>query len=163
MESYVRAKTVAAMLDANKKVNRALEAGAMAVGAEVEIHDMPGYLPMVNDEALTTLYAENVRVRIGEDSVRRLDHSSGSTDMGDVSHIMPVIHPWFGGGTKGTVHTREFRVSDEEMAYLLPAITMADTIIDLLSAGAEKAEQVLAEYTPVMTKEEYLAFMESIH
>lgn len=163
MESYVRAKTVAAMLDANKKVNRALEAGAMAVGAEVEIHDMPGYLPMVNDEVLTTLYAENVRARIGEDSVRRLDHSSGSTDMGDVSHIMPVIHPWFGGGTKGTVHTREFRVSDEEMAYLLPAITMADTIIDLLSAGAEKAEQVLAEYTPVMTKEEYLAFMESIH
>ena len=47
MESYVRGKTVEAIMDANLKVNRALKAGAMAVGAEVEIHDHPGYMPYI--------------------------------------------------------------------------------------------------------------------
>lgn len=46
MESYVRARTIDSMIDANKKVNRALIAGAMAVGAEIEITELPGYLPI---------------------------------------------------------------------------------------------------------------------
>ncbi|SEJ74123.1 amidohydrolase [Propionispira arboris] len=163
MESYVRAKTVKAMMDANQKVNRALKGGAMAIGAEVEINDMPGFLPMINNSALTTIYEKNVLELLGEDSIEHLGHSSGSTDMGDLSHIMPVIHPWFGGGTKGTVHTREFAVTDDEMAYLLPAITMAATIIDLLTNQAEQAEEILQDYQPEMTKEAYLQFMESIH
>ncbi len=35
------------MIDANEKVNRALIAGAMAVGAEIEITELPGYLPIL--------------------------------------------------------------------------------------------------------------------
>ncbi len=162
MESYVRARTVEAMLDANKKVNRAFKGGAMAVGAEVEINDLPGYLPMVNNEELTKVYEKNVRSIVGEDAVHHLEHSAGSTDMGDVSNIMPVIHPWFGGGTSGTVHTRDFKVSDEEMAYILPAMTMVDTIIDLLAEDAKTADAILKGYQPVMSKKEYLDFMESI-
>jgi len=118
---------------------------------------------MINNAALTSLYEKNVAAVLGEDSIEHLGHSSGSTDMGDLSHIMPVIHPWFGGGTKGTVHTREFAVTDEEMAYLLPAITMATTIIDLLTNQAEQAEEILQNYQPQMSKETYLQFMESIH
>lgn len=161
MESYVRAKTVDAMLDANKKVNRALKGGAMAIGAEVEIHDMPGFLPLVNDDKMTDLFETNAINILGENATIRLGHNSGSTDMGDVSHIMPIIHPWMGGVT-GTVHTRDFKVSDPEMAYLISAECMAATIIDLLYDNALEAEQVLENYQPRMTKEEYLAFMESI-
>lgn len=161
MESYVRAKTVDAMLDANKKVNRALKGGAMAIGAEVEIHDMPGFLPLVNDDKMTDLFETNAIDILGENATIRLGHNSGSTDMGDVSHIMPIIHPWMGGVT-GTVHTRDFKVSDPEMAYLISAECMAATIIDLLYDNALEAEQVLENYQPRMTKEEYLAFMESI-
>ncbi|WP_110953628.1 amidohydrolase [Anaerosinus massiliensis] len=161
MESYVRAKTVDAMLDANKKVNRALKGGAMAIGAEVEIHDMPGFLPLVNDDKMTDLFETNAIDILGENATIHLGHNSGSTDMGDVSHIMPIIHPWMGGVT-GTVHTRDFKVSDPEMAYLISAECMAATIIDLLYDNALEAEQVLENYQPRMTKEEYLAFMESI-
>ena len=162
MESYVRAKTVPAMIDANAKVDRALKGGAMAIGAEAEIHDMPGYLPMINDAVLTEVYADNVRERLGKDAVVHMGHSAGSTDMGDLSHIMPVIHPWFGGGTAGTVHSRDFKVTDPEMAYLLSAVTLADTIIDLLADDAAGATKVLASYQPAMSKESYLQFMESI-
>ena len=45
IESYVRGRTISGILDANKKVDRALKAGAMAVGADVNIKDIPGYLP----------------------------------------------------------------------------------------------------------------------
>ena len=43
IETYVRGKSVEAIIDANKKVNRALLAGADAIGAQVEITDLPGY------------------------------------------------------------------------------------------------------------------------
>ena len=50
MESYVRASNLPAMKDVNARINRALQAGAMALGAECDIHDLAGYLPMKPDE-----------------------------------------------------------------------------------------------------------------
>src|SRR2546426_1687092 len=44
IETYVRGKTVEAILDANRKVDRALRAGALALGATVEIETLPGYM-----------------------------------------------------------------------------------------------------------------------
>ena len=46
MQIMVRAFTIDGMLDASKKVNRALKAGALAIGGKVEIDDKIGYLPM---------------------------------------------------------------------------------------------------------------------
>ncbi|MEN6565220.1 MAG: amidohydrolase [Veillonellales bacterium] len=161
IESYVRAKTIEAMLDANKKINRALIGGASAIGAEVEIKDLPGYLPLINNEILTKLYKENAAALLGTDSIIPLEHHAASTDMGDLSHIMPVVHPWV-GGVSGNLHTRDFKVVDPEMAYLISAQSMAMTIIDLLTDGAACAKQLLQSYKPKMTKKEYLTFMESI-
>lgn len=162
MESYVRAKTLDAMLDANQKVNRALKAGAMALGAEVEITDLPGFMPLLNDPKLTELLKQNAASLIGENAIEELEHHAASTDMGDLSHLMPVVHPWV-GGVSGKAHTRDFVVTDPEMAYIVSAQSMAMTIIDLLADGAQGADQVLQDYKPKLTKEQYLAFMDSIH
>jgi amidohydrolase len=162
IESYVRAKTLEAIMDANKKINRALQGGASAIGAEVEITDLPGFLPLANDNNLTELFKDNAITLLGNDSIIPLEHHAASTDMGDLSHIMPVVHPWI-GGVSGNAHTRDFKVVDPEMAYLISAQCMAMTIIDLLADGATKAEQVLTSYQPKMTKEEYITFMDSIH
>lgn len=161
IESYVRAKTITAIMDANKKIDRALQAGALAIGAEVEITDLPGYLPLINDVIMTDLFKDNVITLLGADAIQQLDHHSASTDMGDLAHIMPVIHPWI-GGVSGNAHTREFKVVDPEMAYIISAQCMAMTMIDLLAEGAVGAEQVLQSYQPKMKKTEYLAFMDSI-
>ena len=162
MESYVRAKTVKAMLEANEKIDRAICCAAMAIGAEAEIQNMPGQLPMVNDPALNALYEANVRARVGEHAVIHLGHQAGSTDMGDLAHIMPVIHPWFGGGTTGVLHSEHFRITDPDMAYFLSAATMTDTVIDLLAGQAAGAGKVFQSYRPLMTKKEYLAYLASI-
>src|SRR5260370_376624 len=52
METFVRGGSREAIIDANTKVDRCLRAGAMAMGAEVEINTIPGYLPQRNDRRL---------------------------------------------------------------------------------------------------------------
>src|SRR4051812_49247812 len=60
VETYVRGHSMEAVLRAGQKVDRALRAGALAVGAQVEIATVPGYLPMLNDPAMNALFRANV-------------------------------------------------------------------------------------------------------
>lgn len=159
-ETMVRGKTAEAIADASAKVDRALKAGALALGAEVEISTLPGYMPLVNDPAMSNLFKENFLTFYGEDEWQDTGHRTGSTDMGDVSYIMPALHPHV-GGFSGTGHGSDWAIADQYLAYVLPAKLMAMTVIDLLAGGADGAESILDGYTPKMTKDEYLAFMRS--
>ena len=69
METYVRGRTIDGLLDANKKVDRAISAGAMAVGAEVSIKDIPGYLPLLQNIELDGIFRENAIYLAGIDSI----------------------------------------------------------------------------------------------
>ena len=162
MESYVRAASTVALKGYNEKINRALEAGAMALGAGVKIQDLPGYLPLYNDTSLNDLFGANAGELVGEEKVVLAPHMSGSTDTGDLSHIMPVCHPWV-GGCSGSLHAKNYAIFDEELVYIQTAQAMAMTIIDLLYGEAETAEQVLHSHKNLMSKAEYLAFMESVN
>jgi amidohydrolase len=155
MESYTRAKTVEAVAEANEDVNRALEAGAMAVGARVEIDDYPGYLPLRTNETMVDVYDDNVVAELGpEATTEATPHLSGSTDMGDVTQVVPGIHPWV-GGFEGNVHSRSFGVADEEMAYVVPAKITAATVLDLL-ADRDAADAVMEAKARKKSSEAYL-------
>ena len=69
METYVRGKTLDAIKDADSKVNRALKAGAMAVGARVRIVTLPGYLPMQNNHPLQQVYRQNAVTVLGKGKI----------------------------------------------------------------------------------------------
>ncbi|MGL4392024.1 MAG: amidohydrolase [Fusobacteriaceae bacterium] len=159
MESYVRARTIEGMLDSNHKVDRALKAGAMAVGASVEITSIPGYLPILKTSELDNIFKENLEY-IGVKNELIVDGGdfTGSFDFGDVSHLMPSIHPMIGGIT-GNIHSREYKIVDEDIAYVIPAKAMALTIVDLLYDNAKIGKEILANFKPKMSKEEYLKFM----
>jgi len=160
MESYVRARTIEGMLDANIKVNRALQAGAMAIGADIEITEIPGYLPILRHDNMETILNGNLEELDLEGKIVDGGDFTGSFDFGDVSHLMPTLHPMI-GGVKGGIHTKDFKIVDEDLAYIVPAKAMAMTIVDLLFDGAKEAKTILDNFTPVMTKDEYLSFMES--
>jgi predicted HAD superfamily phosphohydrolase len=81
--------------------------------------------------------------------------------MGDVSHIMPAIHPWAGGAT-GTSHGNDFIIDNYETAVINPAKITAMTIIDLLYNDAEIANNILAKSKPKMTKQQYLEYMDTM-
>ena len=158
METYVRARSRESLLDANAKVDRALKAGAAALGAGIEIRDMPGYLPLLNTPELDELLAANLD-GLGEgDAVIRGGDFTGSFDFGDISHLMPCLHPFF-GGVGGSLHSKEFRMTDPETAYLLPVKALAHTAVDLLWEKAQAAQAVLDDFNPVMTKAEYLEWL----
>ena len=161
MESYVRASNIEAMARYNKAVDRALKAGGDALGAKCDIQNLPGYLPLRPDQAFRDLLRENAVDLFGEDQVTLGEHSAGSTDMGDVSHLMPVVHPWV-GCVDGVLHGADYALRDGEVAYTKTPQVLALTIVDLLANGAEKAEAICQAFKPQLDRDSYVKFMDEI-
>ena len=162
MESYVRAASADAMKFYNDRINRALRAGADASGATCEIKDMPGYLPMEQDKALGKICEANADAIFGKEHVdTNPPFNAGSTDVGDICNLMPCIHPHV-GGVHGALHSAEFELFQKQAAYIKTTKVMAMTVIDLLYDDAQGLEDILKDYKPRMTKEQYLAYMDSL-
>ncbi|RCW60365.1 MULTISPECIES: amidohydrolase [Halanaerobium] len=159
LESYVRARNIEAMKKANQKVDRSLKGAAMAVGAEVEIKDIPGYLPLLNNQDLDAILKSNLLELIDQSELAVGGDFTGSFDFGDISHLMPSLHPFF-GGVIGDLHTRDFKTEDQQTAYILPVKALAMTIVDLLYNQAEKAEEIIKDFEPKLSQEEYLELLE---
>ena len=161
IETYVRGKTVEAILDANVRVDRALRAGALALGAQVEIETLPGYLPLFNHMGMAQHFKANAAALLGADQVTETGHRSGSTDMGDISHVMPALHPYMGGAS-GSGHGADFAIADPKLAYIEPAKQLALMAVDMLWDDAKAAKGIIREFKPRMTKEAYLTFQRGI-
>ena len=155
LETYVRARTAAAMNDAAAKVDRSLKGAAMACGCTVEIETVPGYLPLANDPGLARLFRDSAGELFGDGEFREFPHSGGSTDAGDLSHLMPVLHPVM-TGARGTVHGKDWHIADHEAGYLAPAKTLAMMAVDLLADDAQEARKVQTEARPKLSKQSYL-------
>lgn len=161
MEMYVRAKTVDAVKEINAKIDRALRAGAMGVGAQVEITTTAGYLPLIGDERLTECWLKNAKSILGEENVHFMEAWGGSTDMGDLTHLKPGIHP-FVGSFGGDFHSKDFEVMDEEMAFITSAKILAAVVIDLLADNAREARAIIDGFQPKLTREKYLDVLDSL-
>ncbi|MCL6450538.1 MAG: amidohydrolase [Acetobacteraceae bacterium] len=162
LETYVRAATVEAMIWANRKVNRALRAGALALGAEAEITDLPGYLPRLPCPALDQVVRSNLALVLGEAAVGEGEDGGGSTDLGDVSQVVPSAHPLV-GGVEGRPHSRDFRVVDPSLAYVVPAQILALSVVDLLADGGAGARLVRQSFEPALDgPEAYLRLWEAL-
>lgn len=161
MESYVRAATLPALKRYNDDIDRAMKAGADALGAECAIHNLPGYLPLRPDEKFREVLGANAAEIFGADNIKADGHSAGSTDMGDVSHLMPVVHPWVGCVT-GVLHGDNYCLSDRDTAYVKTPEVLAHTIIDLLCDNAQKADEICRDFKPVLNRETYCEFMDEI-
>ena len=158
LETFVRGKSVEAVRRWDRRVDRALRAGAMAVGARVRITTIPGYLPLNNSKEMGALYRGNAVSLVGGKHVNPGEHLTGSTDMGDISHIMPAIHPYAMGAT-GTAHGADYVIEDYDLAVLNPAKVMAMTVIDLLADGAAGAREIKSRAKPSLTRDAYLKLM----
>ena len=150
-----------AILVANKKVNRALKAGAMAIGAEVDITEIPGYLPYQGNVDLEKIFSENAAQLIGVQSIGSGKHSGGSTDMGDVSHVIPSLHPYI-GGTEGRGHSRDYIITDPRLAYVESAKMLAMTAVDLLWDEGRVATEICSKFEPKISKKEYSKFWRNV-
>ncbi|MGH2930088.1 MAG: peptidase dimerization domain-containing protein, partial [Solirubrobacteraceae bacterium] len=162
LETYVRGATMEAVMSASEKVDRALRAAALAIGAQVEITTIPGYLPQENNADLNEIFRANVLRHFEEADLDVAEHMSGSSDVGDLEHLLPMVQPSM-NGSSGHFHGADYAIVDREISYLWNGVLMAQTAIDLLWDEAAEARRVIDDFTPPMTKEEYLRYMESVN
>lgn len=158
IESYVRGLTIEAMKDANDRVNRALCGCAVAIGCEVEIEDMPAASPMIESKELASIAEEAIKAIEPDAKWYFFDRvDTGSTDMGDVSCFMPVIHTYCPGAS-GKGHGVDYEISDPELACCTSAKWQLMMLNILLQDNANRAKEVIENFVPrFKSKEEYLA------
>jgi amidohydrolase len=161
LETFVRGRTLEGIVDAAAKVDRAAKGAAMAIGARVEIETTAGYLPQHNNRTISELWGSNVERLYGPDQFYIEEHRTGSTDMGDLGHIMPVSHPYIFGAS-GTGHGNDYLMADQDAVYVNMAKLLAMTAIDLMGNEAGQAREVLESGAPKLTKDQYLAFNRSM-
>ncbi len=119
-------------------LRQAAEAGAMSTGARLEWTESRGYDNMVANPTIADLMAANMRA-VGRDVLEPApDERMGSTDMGDISQIMPAVHAYFGIAPQNVAnHTVEFTAAAAspagDQAVLDGAAVLAMTAADLLT------------------------------
>lgn len=160
MELYVRGGTMEAIDNTHKKVDAALRAGGDAIGAQTIIETMPGQMPLDSPDRLHELFIENAKAINPDVAIEDAGHFGGSTDMGDVSQIMPAIHPYI-GGTVGLLHTKDFNCIDFKACVLDTAKAFACVVVDLLYDEAQEAKEIIKNNPPNLTKEEYIQRMDA--
>ena len=93
-EFLVRARDEAYMQELVQKVKNIFQAAALATGCSVKLtFDEDPYSDLRNNSVLAALFEDNLR-RLGIDPVEPVPwENAGSTDMGNVTHVVPGLHP----------------------------------------------------------------------
>lgn len=138
---YTRAQTLLELEKLDARVRACFEAGALATGAELQITpESKPYAEFKTDEKALELYKQNAlaRGRVFADPKTAGRMNRASTDMGNVSQIVPAIHPYIGvDSLPHTNHQKEFADACvgpiAEATLIDAAVLMAWTTIDLFA------------------------------
>ena len=142
--------------------DQAAQGCASALGCGAEIDTFCGYLPSKEDQDIGKVYAGVVHDFFDPDAKFRTDgFTEGSTDMGDVSTILPALHG-FCPGFGGTGHGCDFFVADEDVAYVRNAKIAAAMAVRLLCDDAAVARPIAAKKASMMSVDDYRAFVQKI-
>ena len=155
----VRAASPEAINDASEKVDRCVHAAALAFGGRAEVRNLFGFMPLIAYDALDDIHQANMKLIAPDAPFTRGIYRPSSTDMGDVSMIIPSLHAYF-RGFSGTAHTDDFLVSDPHQAYVDSAKMLALDAVDLLWGDAAAGKAAAAAKCP-MDKAQYLENMSS--
>lgn len=138
---YVRSgrrRTLDAVVE---KVKNCARAAALATGATLNISNYElSYDDMNTNETLSAAFNANLQA-VGEATINPPPESFGSIDMGNVSYVVPAIHPYIGiGNTELVAHTVEMAQATftpaAHAALLRGAKAMALTGYDVLTDAA---------------------------
>jgi amidohydrolase len=129
----VRAGIAARLDELRALVRRCFEAGALATGATLEIEEDMAYADMRHDSEMAALFQKHAE-DLGRTFVPGV--APVSTDMGNVSYVVPSIHPMVGIETHGAVnHQKAFADACAEpsadLAIFDGGLCMAYTVIDV--------------------------------
>ena len=147
MESYVRGSKMDALVSANKKVNRALAASAAAIGAKVRIEDFLGYHTIWYDRTMMDVMKTAMEQVLDRVSFEPDTVNGGCSDVGDLSAVMPVLHPYIGGAS-GKLHGSDMFITDPDLACVDSAKVQMVFLKLMLENDAAKAKEAVSLYKP---------------
>ncbi len=160
-EYLVRSNTIENLKKLEEKFDRAFLCSAAALGGSAEIRTIPGSMPNHTDRQLFELFRETAsNLDPGAEIPSEISFNTGSTDMGDVSMIVPALHAG-ARGSGGACHSVHFRITDPETAYVRNAKIMASMAVELLYGKAEKGWKIAEGKKDRMSIPDYLAMLES--
>ncbi|XP_044283693.1 peptidase M20 domain-containing protein 2 isoform X2 [Varanus komodoensis] len=110
LEFYLRTPSLRELSILTEKAENCFKAAALATGCEVELKSGPNeYFNVLPNKSLEKAYIENGK-KLGMDFIQddNLNGLSGSTDFGNVSFVIPGIHPYFYIGSDALNHTEEY-------------------------------------------------------
>lgn len=147
LEYFVRTPTAAELDVLAGKVKNIFESAAQASGCQVDVEEVCRYSNVINNSDLMQLFRSNSEsLGVQFDEKERM---AGSTDMGNVSHTVPSIHPLYSIGTDAFNHTRHFTAAaNTDYAHsktLIAAKSIAMTAIDVLT-NPEMLKKVKATF-----------------
>ena len=158
IETYIRGATAEAIRYGCSVVDRCAEAAAKMMDTSAAVRTIPGYLPLRQDPIMTEEMAKTARNILPESAIGYGVDSVGSSDVGDLSCLMPVIQPTMGGFV-GSLHSPGFHPVDTLSSCLIGGQLLSALTYSLLSDGGAKAKRIIKESKPLMTRQEYLRYL----
>lgn len=160
VETKVRAASLDKICEITDMVNRAYAGSAYAFGGKIEMEKLQGYMPIIPRAADNALIEAADDLGLNYRTVQKGDFNNACTDVGDLSHLVPVVNFTF-KGFEGKLHGADFKITDPEKAYILPAKLLALTVYKLLKNGGQEAKKITRSYTPVFNKESYIQYVKN--
>ncbi|MGY9072274.1 MAG: M20 family metallopeptidase [Acidimicrobiales bacterium] len=156
---FWRAPDLEALAELEPRVRACFEAGGIATGASLELESLgPPYSEFRHDAALIDMYRSNAE-GLGRSFGPTPTKGAGSTDMANVSLLMPTIHPMVGIDSGSAVnHQPEFtahcRTAVADRAAVEGGLSMALTAIDAALDDPTR-ERLLAADTTYGGRDDY--------
>jgi len=152
----VRAGDPSYLGDLRRRVLACFEGAATATGCELRYEWGEAMDMVTTNGPMAAALAENARSLGRVLGARRAGETSGSTDMGNITSLIPSIHPFFSvSADRVPWHSREFATAARTPRALetmhVAAKALAFTAIDLL-ARPDLLKQTKAAFTPARPK-----------
>lgn len=161
LETYIRGADHNAVLNADIKVDRAVAAGALAVGARLQIANTPGYQAFVPDPMMGRVLGAAASSIVESGRINFDDHSFASDDIGDVASLIPTCQLGFSGFC-GTIHSSSFMPLEPEKAYQQPAEILFKAALIYVYNKGRKTKEIKKNFRPRFTKSAYLKALETM-
>ncbi|CAG9607038.1 M20 family metallopeptidase [Pseudoneobacillus rhizosphaerae] len=147
---YVRAKDRSYLNEVVEKVKNIAQGAALMTGAELHTSNYElSYDNMITNQTLSQLFTNNL-LASGVKEVKIAKQTYGSIDMGNVSQVVPAIHPYIGLDSPGLIaHTKEFAdltiTENSHQILSKGALALASTGLDLIT-NQEVLEKMKNEF-----------------
>ncbi|XP_060093015.1 xaa-Arg dipeptidase [Heteronotia binoei] len=159
LEFYLRAPSLRELSILTEKAENCFKAAALATGCEVELQGGANdYYNVLPNKSLEKAYIDNGK-KLGMEFILddNLNGLSGSTDFGNVSFVVPGIHPYFYIGSDALNHTEQYTAAagskEAQFFALRTAKALAMTALDVIFKP-DLLEKVREDFRIVKLNEE---------